>query len=91
MIRLRVAGDDPAKVRAGADGIVQYGTGFVTDLDEPFVGAPVEPQSTDPERRANPELWRIGLVGVMGTTAAVGVGWSVNFSRRRTAVAEGTR
>jgi capsular polysaccharide biosynthesis protein len=88
VITLRVAGDDPDKVRAVADGIVEYGTGFVADLDEPFVVTTVESQSTDPEQRANPELWRVGLVAVAGTTAAIGISWSISSTRRRPTVAE---
>ena len=91
VITLRVAGDDPDKVRAAADAIVKYGTGFVTALDEPFVVATVESQPTDPEQRANPELWRIGLLAVMGTTAIVGIGWSVSSSRQRPTIAESIR
>jgi hypothetical protein len=91
LIAIRVTGDDPHEVRTVADGIVEYGTGFVADLREPFVVTAVEPQPPEPEQRADPELWRIGLIAVAGTAAAVGIGWSISSTRRTPVIATSVR
>jgi hypothetical protein len=88
MITARVSGDDPDEVTAMADAIVEYGIGFVNELDQPFVVAAVESQPTDAEPHTVGDSLRLGLVAVVGTTAAVGIIWSLTPARRRPSVPE---
>lgn len=82
VITVRVAGDDPNHVRGLAARIIARGTGYVAGLDEPFVVAAVDPDSTDVQRGSLTDLTRIALIVVMSTVAALEVGGLVGFARR---------
>ena len=86
IITVRVSGDDPHEVRAMADVIIEFGVDFVDELDQPFVVAAVASQPTDAEPHTVGDSLRLGLVAVAGTTAAVGIIWSLTPARRRPSV-----
>jgi O-antigen ligase len=86
MITVRVSGDDSHDVKAIADAVIEYGVAFVGELDQPFVVNAVESQPTEPQRRTVGDSLRLGLVAVVGTTAVVGIVWSITPARRRPSV-----
>ncbi|MDX2466414.1 MAG: O-antigen ligase family protein [Acidimicrobiia bacterium] len=91
VITVRVVGDNPAIVGAIAAGVVEEGTAFVDELDEPFVVAAVESDATDVWQRSRFDIPRIAGIVAIAIAAATAIGRLAAHARQRPRLIDSTR
>lgn len=91
VITVRVVGDNPATAGAIAAGVVEEGTAFVDELDEPFVVAAVESDATDVWQRSRFGIPRIAGIIAIAIAAATAIGRLAAHARQRPRLIDSTR